>query len=369
MAVRLQTGQKGIVRWEANEASKAAPVRADRLDEHRTLKIILPVQGFSPKPGETWLVQVVKETKPRLTNQGAFLVRGISRKTTLGLGPDFWVDGQVAEEIVQDLQDRANVMMVGPQGCGKTVLAEAIADSLGYEFRPIYCPLIRRGGDWWGTRTVEKGEVKWIDAPLATALREAQRNPDKIFVIFLDELNRAPLDARNSILSVIYGQNREVSLPTGEKLHVGRNVLYIAAINEGQEFGGIAGMDAAFGDRWERHQMGYPPEADEIRLLKVRFPSVDEENLRKIVRIANGLREAYKRGDVTLTVSMRATQAATRRVQHGTSLERAVLSGIINRYQGDPQDPSSDAGIALNTVRGIISISEPIATRPIKRRR
>ncbi len=231
MAVRLQTGQKGIVRWEANEASKAAPVRADRLDEHRTLKIILPMQGFSPKPGETWLVQVVKETKPKLTNQGAFLVRGISRKTTLGLGPDFWIDEQVAEEISQDLQDRVNVMMVGPQGCGKTVLAEAIADSLGYEFRPIYCPIVRRANDWWGTRNVEKGETKWIDAALTTALREAMQNPEKIFVMFLDELNRSPIEARNGILSVIYGQSREVILPTGEKLRVGRNVLFIAAIN------------------------------------------------------------------------------------------------------------------------------------------
>ncbi len=355
----LRPGQRGKVIWQANKTKGGAPVSASMFDGKRVSKIILPESNApcAARPGETWHVEILRDTNPKANARGAFEVTLLKRVFTLDLGPQFWIDQDVASEIAQDVLVRANVMLVGPQGCGKSTLANAIAKSLGMEFRMVDAAGIKRRSEWFAIRDVRSDgqggqEIIWIHRPLAEALVEAANRPDKEFLIFIDELNRSSLDARNALLTIIYGEERSVQLPWGETVAVGDNIFFMAAINEGTEFGGVEGMDAAFSDRWARHKVGYPPENDEVRLLAAREAAANRDDLIKVVKIANSLREAAIRGEIPLQISMRMTQTCARRLAYGSSLKRAVISGILNQFTGDHDDKSSDAGIVWLKVKG-----------------
>ena len=91
-AIKLRKGQKGIVVWEANKTNKVSQVRADRFDNPRTRKIILPAKGFRPRAGESWFVEVMRETKPGMADKGCYTVKGISKKTILSSWMLPWID-------------------------------------------------------------------------------------------------------------------------------------------------------------------------------------------------------------------------------------------------------------------------------------
>lgn len=354
MKRNLLIGQIGRVTFEENSKGKSA--KSSKFDGEPTQKIILPMNGFKPRPGETWMCEVVHENSSISRNLGAYFVRGMTRVFEIKWPKNFWVDSHIGQELAQDLADGANIMLVGPQGCGKTMLCSVVSQCLGYEFFPIDCTLVRNKLDWFGTRDLDERNGATITvfrvAELALALKAAAEKPDQTFVIFFDELNRCPLEARNALLRIIYGEDRMASLPNGEKITIGDNIQFIAAINEGSGFGGTAGMDAAFADRWSRHKMTYPPAAEEVKILVGKFSQVNQASLELVVKLANVLRERFKAGDITKTVSMRMTENAARRLAGGSTLNRAIISAIVNQYEGDMADPSSEAGQVANIIRG-----------------
>ena len=113
-------------------------------------------------------------------------------------------------------------------------------------------------------------------------------------------------------------------------------------------------MDAAFADRWCRHKMGYPPADVERGILRQRHGQANELDLAAVVAVANSLRQRFVAGDIPKTCSMRATLNAARRLSLGSSLKRALVSAIVNQYEGDMSDPSSDAGRVWSYIRGTV---------------
>ena len=208
-----------------------------------------------------------------------------------------------------------NIMMTGPAGCGKTMAAKALVNSLD---RPdFYFNL----GATQDPRATLIGNVHF-EKKSGTYFSESQfvkaiQTPNA--VILLDELSRAHPDAWNILMTVLdYGQ-RYLRLDEAEgqaTVKVADGVTFVATANIGNEYTSTRVMDKALMDRFTIVEMDVLNESEENELLTYMFPHVDSTTLGNVAKIA----------------SLTRTEASsdTARVGSGISTRTTVeLSGLL----------------------------------------
>src|SRR5579862_484418 len=112
---KLAPGDNCVVRWDANPKG-STPVKSNFVNGNRSKKIILPElsnRGTKPKPGESWLCRVERETNKKSDSRGAIVVKPLA----IDIDPHFpgvWVDPVKAKLMSIVLQNREkNLMLVG----------------------------------------------------------------------------------------------------------------------------------------------------------------------------------------------------------------------------------------------------------------
>jgi nitric oxide reductase NorQ protein len=208
-----------------------------------------------------------------------------------------------------------NIMMTGPAGCGKTMAAKAVVNSLD---RPDFyfnlgatqdprATLIGNTHFQEGTGTYfsESQFVKAIQTPNA--------------VILLDELSRAHPDAWNILMTVLdYGQ-RYLRLDEAngqETINVADGVTFVATANIGNEYTSTRVMDKALMDRFTIVEMDVLSEDDENSLLNYMFPNVDSTTIGNVAKIA--------------TLTRTESNSDTARISSGISTRTTVeLCGLL----------------------------------------
>ena len=179
-----------------------------------------------------------------------------------------------------------NIMMTGPAGCGKTMAAKALVNSLD---RPdFYFNL----GATQDPRATLVGNVHF-DKSSGTYFSEslfvkAIQTPNA--VILLDELSRAHPDAWNILMTVLdYGQ-RYLRLDEAngqETIKVADGVTFVATANIGNEYTSTRVMDKALMDRFTIVEMDVLNESEENELLTYMFPHVDSTVIGNVAKIAS----------------------------------------------------------------------------------
>ena len=179
-----------------------------------------------------------------------------------------------------------NIMMTGPAGCGKTMAAKALVNSLD---RPdFYFNL----GATQDPRATLVGNVHF-DKNSGTYFSEsvfvkAIQTPNA--VILLDELSRAHPDAWNILMTVLdYGQ-RYLRLDEAngqETISVADGVTFVATANIGNEYTSTRVMDKALMDRFTIVEMDVLNESEENELLTYMFPHVDSTVIGNVAKIAS----------------------------------------------------------------------------------
>jgi nitric oxide reductase NorQ protein len=186
-----------------------------------------------------------------------------------------------------------NIMMTGPAGCGKTMAAKALVNSLDrpdfyFNLGATQDPRATLIGNVHfeknsGTYFSESVFVKAIQTPNA--------------VILLDELSRAHPDAWNILMTVLdYGQ-RYLRLDEAngqETIKVADGVTFVATANIGNEYTSTRVMDKALMDRFTIVEMDVLNESEENELLTYMFPHVDSEVLSNVAKIASLTRNESK---------------------------------------------------------------------------
>ena len=226
-----------------------------------------------------------------------------------------------------------NIMMTGPAGCGKTMAAKALVNSLD---RPDYYFNLGATQDPRGTLIgnthfeTEKGTyfseslfVKAIQTPNA--------------VILLDELSRAHPDAWNILMTVLdYGQRylRLDEKDTQSTISVADGVTFVATANIGNEYTSTRVMDKALMDRFTIVEMDVLSEDDENSLLNYMFPNVDSMVLGNVAKIASLTRAESKSDTARITsgISTRTTVELCGLLYDGFSLEEASEVSIYPQY-------------------------------------
>src|SRR5688572_5815564 len=117
--------------WPNAKEGSAHRWRATHLDGRRAPKVVL-CDDPKVKPGLPCVVKVKSVDHPARTDRGMIEVELLEQLPMKIEG--VWLDPVVSKKLQILLESGLHILLDGPQGCGKTVLAKAIAKAMGLEF-------------------------------------------------------------------------------------------------------------------------------------------------------------------------------------------------------------------------------------------
>ena len=228
-----------------------------------------------------------------------------------------------------------NIMMTGPAGCGKTMAAKAVVNSLD---RPDFYFNLGATQDprstLVGNTHFDKDKGTFFAQSLFV---EAIQTPNA--VILLDELSRAHPDAWNILMTVLdYGQRylRLDEADGSDTIKVADGVTFVATANIGNEYTSTRVMDKALMDRFTIVEVDVLSEEDESTLLNYMFPNVDSVVLGNVAKIASLTRAESNSETARITsgISTRTTVELCGLLYDGFSLQEASEVSIYPQYDG-----------------------------------
>ena len=226
-----------------------------------------------------------------------------------------------------------NIMMTGPAGCGKTMAAKSLVNSLD---RPDFYFNLGATQDpratLIGNTHFDSGKGTYFAKSLFV---EAIQTPNA--VILLDELSRAHPDAWNILMTVLdYGQRylRLDEADGSDTIKVADGVTFVATANIGNEYTSTRVMDKALMDRFTIVEMDVLNEEEENSLLNYMFPHVDSVLLGNVAKIATLTRTESNSDTARITsgISTRTTVELCGLLFDGFSLEEAAEVSIYPQY-------------------------------------
>ena len=335
--------------WPNPQEDSAYPLRATHLGGRRAPKVVL---SRDPKivAGLPCIVKIKSIIKPKRTD------RGVIEVEYAGPAPfrldGVYVDPTVSKKLQVALECGLNILLDGPQGCGKTVLARSLATTLGMEFMFFNCGAVVEATDFFATIQVRASDsgapvTDFLKTEVLEAIEQANARPEGRTLVFLDELNRCPESARNALMPALDSTRRIFHPIENRFIPIPPNIQFIAAVNRGAEFSATFGIDPAQLDRFVPVQMTYLPVKEEVELLIRRHAELPKATIKHVVAVADAVRKCQDVGGL----SVRATEEACIFLGHRifaddpTALPEILRSSFCGRFPGRWDDADSDAGI------------------------
>lgn len=261
-----------------------------------------------------------------------------------------------------------SILLEGPQGAGKTTISRELARSLGMEYVFFNCSVCFEPSDFVGALQLVvdaegRSRTEWIPTEVLRAIHEANEQPLKRFLVFLDELNRCRSYALNGIMSAIDSTRRIFDPRRNHYVPIPDNVQWIAAVNSGKQFTGTYKLDLAQLDRFAVLKLDYPPEEHEARILCARYDMVKPKRVKKVVHIANLIR----RDEAIVTdLSMRATDEACLFLSYPTyqrhtsreDLLAILTTSFCNRLPGSVEEDGTEANTAFRIIERHVLLND-----------
>ena len=226
-----------------------------------------------------------------------------------------------------------NIMMTGPAGCGKTMAAKSVVNSLDRAdfYFNLGATQDPRGTLIGNTHFDSKKGTYFSESLFVKAIQTPNA------VILLDELSRAHPDAWNILMTVLdYGQ-RYLRLDEQDNqatIKVADGVTFVATANIGNEYTSTRVMDKALMDRFTIVEMDVLSEEDETSLLNYMFPNVDSTLLGNVAKIATLTRTESNSDTARISsgISTRTTVELCGLLFDGFTLEEAAEVSIYPQY-------------------------------------
>jgi MoxR-like ATPase len=159
---------------------------------------------------------------------------------------------EVVRGVVIGLAVGGHVLLEGPPGVAKTLLASAVARALGLEFRRVQFTPDMLPSDLTGTNTLRAGELVFRPGPVFANL------------VLADEINRTPPKTQAALLEAM--QEGQVSVDGTSR--VLPDPFLVVATQNPIEYEGTYPLPEAQLDRFlMKLDVGYPDEGGELRML------------------------------------------------------------------------------------------------------
>ena len=229
-----------------------------------------------------------------------------------------------------------NILMTGPAGCGKTMAAKSLVNSLD---RPDFYFNLGATQDprssLIGNTHFDKKKGTYFSEALFV---KAIQTPNA--VILLDELSRAHPDAWNILMTVLDQGQRYLRLDESsgqETVPVADGVTFVATANIGNEYTSTRVMDKALMDRFIIVEMDVLDSEEEHGLLNYMFPHVDTDLLKSVSEIASSTRveSNSESGRITSGISTRTSVEIAGLLYDGFGLDEAAEVCVYPQYSND----------------------------------
>ena len=178
---------------------------------------------------------------------------------------------EVVRGVVTGLAVGGHVLLEGPPGVAKTLLASAVARALGLEFRRVQFTPDMLPSDLTGTSTLRAGELAFRPGPVFTNL------------LLADEINRTPPKTQAALLEAM--QEGQVSAD-GASRPLPDPFLVVATQNP-IEYEGTYPLPEAQLDRFlMKIEVGYPAAEGELRMLGLAREGLRPLSLEEVAVVA-----------------------------------------------------------------------------------
>ena len=234
-----------------------------------------------------------------------------------------------ADFVLAAISVQGHVLLEGVPGVAKSLLANAIANALGMEFRRVQFTPDMLPSDITGTMTLRGGELSFRPGPVFTN------------VLLADEINRTPPKAQAALLEAM--QERRVSVD-GVSHPLPEPFLVLATQNP-IEYEGTYPLPEAQLDRFLlKVDVGYPKPEDELAILRIAHHGVVPATL----------------GDVGVVTSAEELRTLQELVD-ATHVSDEILHYIVALGQATRALPSVQLGASPRSIVHLLAASKASA--------
>lgn len=249
-------------------------------------------------------------------------------------------------DVILDILEKRPVLLTGHTGCGKTSLFEQIASRTNQ-------PVVRSNmngqttvGDFVGMWTVKGGETIWVDGVLPRAMKEGHW----LVIDEIDCADAAILATLNAVLEkngvlTLKEKGFEVVKPHENfRIFATANTVGCMAVYRSL-YQGTNLMNEAFLDRFRVYHVDYLPEKEELKVLMNSVQNLKPEIGQAMVRVANMIRESFKKEEISTTFSTRRLIDWAEMYNRHGSLKKSASAVIYSKISFEE----------AKTIEGIIS--------------
>jgi nitric oxide reductase NorQ protein len=220
------------------------------------------------------------------------------------------------------------VLIIGPKGTGKTTLVRKFASHMKKDLYSVNFSLRTRESHLIGTKTLEKGEVSFVEGMLVKSMRDGN-------MLYLDELNAAEADVLLRLDEALDDRRQLVLKEAeGQTVNAAADWFVIATINPLSHVG-TKELPPQLLSRFPfRLKLEYPPEDIELQIIN-QHTSLDStiiDEVKRSIKLAKSLREAAALEELYYSPSLRETIAFAKLIGKGVSSKQAAEIVYANVY-------------------------------------
>ena len=220
------------------------------------------------------------------------------------------------------------VLIIGPKGTGKTTLVRKFASQMKKELYSVNFSLRTRESHLIGTKTLEKGQVNFVEGILVRSMRDGN-------MLYLDELNAAEADVLLRLDEALDDRRQLVLKEAeGQIVNAAADWFVIATINPLSHVGTKELPPQLLSRFPVRLKLEYPPEDIELQIIS-QHTSIESSNLDEVkrsIKLANSLREAAALEELYYSPSLRETIAFAKLIGNDIGSRQAAEIVYANVY-------------------------------------